>query len=56
VPDLVRLKQLLDESLTAYNEENSQMDLVLFDDAMQHVCRINRILGTAGVAEDQAGS
>ena len=32
------------EALNNYNEVNAAMDLVLFRDAMQHVCRINRIL------------
>ncbi|XP_066570660.1 dynein axonemal heavy chain 11 [Amia ocellicauda] len=39
-----RLKQILAETLENYNEMNAAMDLVLFEDAMQHVCRISRIL------------
>ncbi|XP_058960986.2 dynein beta chain, ciliary-like [Pocillopora verrucosa] len=38
------LNKLLTEALENYNEVNAVMNLVLFDDAMQHVCRINRIL------------
>ena len=30
--------------LDSYNELNAAMDLVLFEDAMSHICRINRIL------------
>jgi dynein heavy chain len=35
---------IMTEALQNYNEVNAAMDLVLFRDAMQHVCRINRIL------------
>ena len=40
------LRRILDEALEIYNEVNAVMNLVLFEDAMQHVCRINRILET----------
>ncbi|TRY82989.1 hypothetical protein DNTS_022847 [Danionella cerebrum] len=36
-------KNLL-EALEGYNEINAAMSLVLFEDAMAHICRINRIL------------
>jgi len=39
---LTGLKRLLDEGLESYNESNATMDLVLFEDAMSHVCRISR--------------
>ena len=32
------------EALYGYNEVNAAMNLVLFEDAMAHVVRINRIL------------
>lgn len=32
------------QALNEYNETNAVMDLVLFEDAMKHVCRITRIL------------
>ncbi|KAI5643131.1 dynein heavy chain and region d6 of dynein motor domain-containing protein [Phthorimaea operculella] len=39
-----QLKKLLDESLSGYNDLVATMNLVLFEDAMYHICRINRIL------------
>ena len=38
------LNDLLTEALRGYNELNAAMDLVLFEDAMMHICKINRIL------------
>lgn len=38
------MTQLLNESLLNYNELMGAMDLVLFEDAMSHICRINRML------------
>uniref|UniRef100_A0A8C4V4J9 Dynein axonemal heavy chain 17 n=1 Tax=Falco tinnunculus TaxID=100819 RepID=A0A8C4V4J9_FALTI len=44
VPSWEELNQVLVEALDNYNEVNAAMNLVLFEDAMCHVCRINRIL------------
>ncbi|XP_036884188.1 dynein heavy chain 9, axonemal isoform X2 [Sturnira hondurensis] len=38
------LAQTLVDALESHNEVNTVMDLVLFEDAMRHICRINRIL------------
>ncbi|GCC24108.1 hypothetical protein chiPu_0002508 [Chiloscyllium punctatum] len=38
------LNKILVEALDGYNEINAVMNLVLFEDAMAHICRINRIL------------
>jgi len=38
------LSQRLRDALREYNEMNAAMDLVLFDDAMKHVCKITRIV------------
>ncbi|KAL4450636.1 hypothetical protein ABPG77_000992 [Micractinium sp. CCAP 211/92] len=38
------LKKALEEKLAEYNETNAVMDLVLFEQAMQHLSRITRIL------------
>ncbi|XP_062830069.1 dynein axonemal heavy chain 9 isoform X5 [Anolis carolinensis] len=38
------LNQILVEALENHNEVNAAMNLVLFEDAMSHICRINRIL------------
>ncbi|KAI5103364.1 dynein beta chain, ciliary, partial [Silurus meridionalis] len=44
IPSWTALNKLLTEALESYNEVNAAMDLVLFEDAMSHICRINRIL------------
>lgn len=41
---MAELKKTLEEKLNEYNETKSQMDLVLFKDAICHVCKIARIL------------
>ena len=48
VPDIEKLKKSLDAKLLEYNESNSMMDLVLFEAAMEHVTRINRIIQNPG--------
>uniref|UniRef100_A0A4X2K3Y2 AAA+ ATPase domain-containing protein n=1 Tax=Vombatus ursinus TaxID=29139 RepID=A0A4X2K3Y2_VOMUR len=47
VKDWETLKAVLTETLDTYNELNVAMPLVFFEDAMQHVCRISRILHTS---------
>jgi dynein heavy chain, axonemal len=42
------LKKIIEESLKEYNERYVQMNLVLFEDAMKHVCRITRIIYSPG--------
>ncbi|XP_055553184.1 dynein axonemal heavy chain 17 isoform X2 [Falco cherrug] len=44
VPSWLALNKLLEEALDNYNEVNTAMSLVLFEDAVSHVCRISRIL------------
>ena len=44
VLDWQGLNKILTDALTSYNELNAAMDLVLFEDAMSHICKINRIL------------
>ncbi|XP_061919084.1 dynein axonemal heavy chain 11 isoform X5 [Entelurus aequoreus] len=44
VTDWSVLRTTLTDALESYNELNAAMNLVLFEDAMQHVCRISRIL------------
>ena len=39
-----KINEILVEALEQYNEVNAAMDLVLFEDAMSNVLRINRIL------------
>lgn len=41
---LEQLSDRLAEALREYNDTNAVMDLVLFEDAMKHVCRITRII------------
>ena len=42
------LSGLLNGALDEYNETNAAMNLVLFEDAMRHVCRISRIIESPG--------
>ncbi|XP_016061753.1 PREDICTED: dynein heavy chain 17, axonemal [Miniopterus natalensis] len=44
VTDMARLNRLLSDVLDSYNEVNAVMNLVLFEAAVAHICRINRIL------------
>ncbi|KAL4716928.1 hypothetical protein ACJJTC_012739, partial [Scirpophaga incertulas] len=39
-----QLNKLLIEAMASYNDLIAAMNLVLFEDAMMHICRINRIL------------
>lgn len=41
---MTELKQTLEDKLAEHNETKSVMNLVLFGDAMEHICRIVRIL------------
>ena len=38
------VKDKANAALSEYNDQNTRMDLVLFDDAVKHVCRITRII------------
>ena len=42
------MKKVLEEKLNEYNESRAQMNLVLFDQAMEHVVKIARILSLPG--------
>tara|TARA_B110000091_G_scaffold206803_1_gene244149 strand:+ start:181 stop:1293 length:1113 start_codon:yes stop_codon:yes gene_type:complete len=42
------LRKTLDTTLEEYNETNAVMNLVLFDDAIKHCCRISRIIKNDG--------
>jgi dynein heavy chain, axonemal len=45
VASMAELKGALERKLGEYNETNAIMDLVLFEDAIEHVCRVARIIG-----------
>lgn len=44
VPGYDQLRKTLNDKLAEYNESNAVMDLVLFQQAMEHICRITRII------------
>eukprot|EP01135_Chromosphaera_perkinsii_P002940 Nk52_evm51s230 gene=Nk52_evmTU51s230 len=47
VPNWGQINKILEEALEQYNDTNAAMDLVLFEDAMRHICKINRIMESA---------
>lgn len=44
VKDMLELRRVLKDKLDEYNEVKAQMNLVLFDQAIEHVCKICRII------------
>lgn len=44
VEEIDTLKKVLEDKLFEYNESYAAMDLVLFQQAMEHICRISRII------------
>merc|ERR1719506_3110765 len=44
IPDMAKLKKCLEEKLAEYNETFAAMELVFFRIAMEHICRIARII------------
>ncbi len=42
--DMIELRRAMKEKLDEYNDSKAQMNLVLFDQAIEHVCRIARII------------
>ena len=44
IGDASKLAAIVQEKLLEYNESNPVMDLVLFDMAVEHICRITRVL------------
>ena len=48
INEFSKLQKILEDTLEEYNETNARMDLVLFEDAMKHICRISRIISNPG--------
>jgi len=44
VEGYVQCKKIFDSIAAEYNETNTAMDLVLFEDALEHLCRVHRII------------
>ena len=47
-PSMTAMSNKLHEALRDYNDTNAVMDLVLFEDAMKHACKISRIVSCDG--------
>jgi len=47
-PSFDAMSNRLHEALRDYNDTNAVMDLVLFEDAMKHICKISRIVSNDG--------
>ena len=54
VASMEKLQKIIEEALASYNETNSAMQLVLFEDALMHVARINRILESPRGSSEQS--
>jgi len=48
IRDMDHLKGVLESKLEEYNENVQSMDLVLFNEAMEHITRISRIIDQPG--------
>ena len=48
ITEYSKLQKILEDTLEEYNETNATMNLVLFEDAMKHICRISRIISNPG--------
>ena len=48
VASIEKLRGICDVKLAEYNESNAMMDLVLFEQAAEHICRISRIIQNPG--------
>ena len=44
ISDIDELTKIVEDRLKEYNESNAVMDLVMFDQAIEHVCRITRVI------------
>jgi len=43
-PEFSKLRRIVEDKLAEYNETNAVMDLVLFEQAIEHVCRVVRVI------------
>ena len=43
-PEFSKLRKVVEDMLAQYNETNAVMDLVLFEQAIEHVCRVVRVI------------
>ena len=50
VSDVDSLGKVLNDALNEYNETNAAMPLVLFTDAMKHICRVTRVINNPSAA------
>ena len=48
VPSMEKLSKTMEHKLEEYNEANAAMNLVMFEQALRHTCRIARILMSPG--------
>jgi dynein heavy chain len=44
ISEMAKLSAIVEDRLKEYNESNAVMNLVMFDQAVEHVCRITRVI------------